>query len=390
MQDPGKYREGFLCPVCLQDLESMLSLQTHFEEAHKSDEGLLQSFKGVVRSRWQEFKASKRETDHLASETNKLLIRLSRLLQCKEEKDLTTSSPFPSPSKLKMTTAQIPSKLKARIQGSSTTKEEDQMIVPWVEAKDVPLCPQCGLTFSIVRRKHHCRLCGFVLCAHCCLFLSPKEARCFVDGKGELPPYDPNQTEKTEDNSIRICVHCYDLLKRRFDQVSWTPPPVVPLFQKLQELRDRLNSTLPSYHRSIQNEALTEAQRLRVEILRDAESMDTVSKRIQQLKGEGAKAELLHTQIRAATTAYLKENVISMPSLKDSKKPASAGGSSLLENEDEEVDLHPIKQQIKIIQGYIASARKEENWEEVKMFEGNLQDLLAELRRLQASSGAAK
>jgi rabenosyn-5 len=44
-------KEGFLCPVCLEDLESVLRLQAHFEQAHQNSEdssAILQSFKGAL------------------------------------------------------------------------------------------------------------------------------------------------------------------------------------------------------------------------------------------------------------------------------------------------------------------------------------------------------
>jgi rabenosyn-5 len=40
-------REGFLCPICMQDFGTVLQLQNHFEEAHsEEDKDVLQSVKG--------------------------------------------------------------------------------------------------------------------------------------------------------------------------------------------------------------------------------------------------------------------------------------------------------------------------------------------------------
>ena len=35
----------------------------------------------------------------------------------------------------------------------------------------VKLCPSCARTFNIARRKHHCRLCGSVMCQDCSQFV---------------------------------------------------------------------------------------------------------------------------------------------------------------------------------------------------------------------------
>lgn len=45
-------------------------------------------------------------------------------------------------------------------------------MVSWIDDKDVPLCPNCGKTFNILFRKHHCRLCGAVMCSKCSQFIS--------------------------------------------------------------------------------------------------------------------------------------------------------------------------------------------------------------------------
>ena len=43
----GEVREGFLCPICMQDLTSITQLQAHFEEEHSNeDKAVLQSLKG--------------------------------------------------------------------------------------------------------------------------------------------------------------------------------------------------------------------------------------------------------------------------------------------------------------------------------------------------------
>ena len=60
----------------------------------------------------------------------------------------------------------------------------------WVADADVDLCPCCQtVQFSMFDRRHHCRRCGRVVCAHC----SPH--RRLVDGYGDVP--------------VRTCVDCH-------------------------------------------------------------------------------------------------------------------------------------------------------------------------------------
>lgn len=34
----GEVKEGFLCPLCLKDLQSFYQLQDHYEEEHSGDD----------------------------------------------------------------------------------------------------------------------------------------------------------------------------------------------------------------------------------------------------------------------------------------------------------------------------------------------------------------
>ena len=45
-------------------------------------------------------------------------------------------------------------------------------MVPWTPDDDAKLCFRCKKSFKIARRKHHCRLCGQVICGECSEFLS--------------------------------------------------------------------------------------------------------------------------------------------------------------------------------------------------------------------------
>jgi len=83
--------------------------------------------------------------ERYASETNKLIIRLHRLL-----KDLPTDA--------------------------VQRKQHEQQTVPWLDGSSVKLCPNCAKSFHIARRQHHCRLCGGIMCHDCSRFLQLENA----------------------------------------------------------------------------------------------------------------------------------------------------------------------------------------------------------------------
>ncbi|KAI8127980.1 Rabenosyn-5 [Lucilia cuprina] len=193
----GAILEGFICPMCREDLKSLEFLTDHFDKAHAEDDDLRTLFKDIfskakkkinfdlsrsleknatistsrsgaepnvretsnARSRMNVFNFMDHQEvgvehslteyfqsirnprlERYASETNKLIIRLHKLL-----KDM------PSDAVLR--------------------KQHEQNIVPWLDGSSVKLCPNCAKSFHIARRQHHCRLCGSIMCHDCSKFL---------------------------------------------------------------------------------------------------------------------------------------------------------------------------------------------------------------------------
>ena len=96
---------------------------------------------GTTRSHWQDFRKFRNQRmDFYAAETNKLIIRLDKIVS-----DLPVES--------------------------GKRREHEQNVVLWVNDEDVKLCPQCAKSFHILRRKHHCRVCGTIQCHQCSQFL---------------------------------------------------------------------------------------------------------------------------------------------------------------------------------------------------------------------------
>ena len=47
----------------------------------------------------------------------------------------------------------------------------EQKVVPWAEDTSAKTCSTCGKGFNLTRRRHHCRLCGGIMCDRCSEFL---------------------------------------------------------------------------------------------------------------------------------------------------------------------------------------------------------------------------
>lgn len=80
---------------------------------------------------------------------------------------------------------QVDEKRKKREEDSDEEEEDDIM---WQEDHLAKECNYCGNEFGLLRRRHHCRACGFVFCATCTPF--------YMSLKKDKAP-------------VRVCIACY-------------------------------------------------------------------------------------------------------------------------------------------------------------------------------------
>ncbi|XP_011341130.1 uncharacterized protein LOC105281542 isoform X2 [Ooceraea biroi] len=68
----------------------------------------------------------------------------------------------------------------------------------WVPDSDAPSCMLCDVKFTVLKRRHHCRACGKVLCNKCCNMKFRLEYQGNIDS--------------------RVCVSCYHVLMKESEQ----------------------------------------------------------------------------------------------------------------------------------------------------------------------------
>lgn len=108
------------------------------------------------------------------------------------------------PSAATTTTTVLPSTAAAAPAVAAT--QIGQIQPYWVPDKVTNFCMQCNLKFSLIKRRHHCRACGQVLCSTCC---SLKAKLAYMGAATEA----------------RICVQCDLLLNQRDDDRAGPSPP---------------------------------------------------------------------------------------------------------------------------------------------------------------------
>lgn len=373
LDDPGEVREGFLCPLCLKDLQSFYQLQSHYEEEHSGEDhdvkgqikSLVQKAKkaknrllkregddrvdsgtqgyesfsyggvdpymwepqelGAVRSHLSDFKKHRAaRIDHYVVEVNKLIIRLEKLTAF----DRTNTE-------------------------SAKIRAIEKSVVPWVNDQDVPFCPDCGNKFSIRNRRHHCRLCGSIMCKKCMELISLPLANKLTSASKESlsthtsPSQSPNSIhssrrgsissmssvssvlDEKDDDRIRCCTHCKDTLLKREQQIDEKEhtPDIVKLYEKLRLCMEKVDQKAPEYIRMAASlnagettYSLEHANDLRVEVQKVYELIDALSKKILTL---GLKLEppphpnslRLQRMIRYSATLFVQEKLLGLMSL---------------------------------------------------------------------------
>ncbi|XP_012284186.1 rabenosyn-5 [Orussus abietinus] len=380
MAGSGEVLEGFLCPICMSDLKTPTQLTKHFEEFHHDDPEILKSLKdlfdkakkkilkqdeipeafndpvipidrrtspdivwgpqeiGAIQSHTKYFKEMRNiRLARYTLETNKLLIRMDKLL------------------------CNLPSDPVDR-------KVHEQTIVPWIDDKDVKLCPTCARSFHVARRKHHCRLCGAVMCHDCTIFLPLSEARKMtspvsiqddtavsptssgspISGRivragigltklarspssGSLNSVlslvnDPS----TGEQHFRLCSPCKEVLdaRERLKARQFDRPIICQFYEKMRRYMEEANRYLDMYRRMCQslNEGesmydLRDAQVLRVKIAKVGENIDGISKGILVLGSKDVDSApqgqdlRLRQMVRASAMLFLKEDLLNVPAL---------------------------------------------------------------------------
>ncbi|XP_031627875.1 rabenosyn-5 [Contarinia nasturtii] len=445
--------EGFLCPICKADFRSPDRLTAHFDTHSEDDQDLLKAFKdifisaknkitrfddgispnnqtasafqpgklnipapvypqdvGVDCSHISYFRAIRTpRLERYATETNKLIIRLHKLL------------------------TDLPS-------DQSQRRNHEKSIVPWLDGEAVKLCPNCVKRFYLTRRQHHCRLCGSIMCHDCSLFLDLSEASGIVN-----PSFSPTTAmpvdNKKPDEPFRICEHCLHLLNNRKEmQDSRTfRPPVTLYYEKIEQLKRDIAPDTKMYEKIIDRlyegdsiYTLSDASALRAKIGRTAELIDAYSKSILSLQcAAGSREEALKKAIRLACIKYIKDDLLTLSPLPleddiqrlqdkrrmetemkiererrlameaierselvggtvpvfKSQTDKGASGMALksldnwsgLQALDTSSSMNdPLVEQINIIKGYVKQAREALRFEEVETLELNLRELQEE------------
>ncbi|KAJ1820216.1 carboxypeptidase Y-deficient [Coemansia sp. RSA 2598] len=196
--------------------------------------------------------------------------------------------------------------------GQSAIQVAEQMVVLWEDDAAVQSCPFCNKAFGVISsRRHHCRLCGRVVC---------HRPKCSALLTIPLPTADNRGFSADRCADIRACRDCEHIVLRQRDRAARSIPgalsggELAALYDRIRETMRHVEETLPMFNTlalrirssTSMTPDLSRATRIRKQLTAAFNDLDKLSKRIAALPAPCPTSARLHSAIRQTVTQYLQ------------------------------------------------------------------------------------
>ncbi|KAI8576099.1 hypothetical protein K450DRAFT_258451, partial [Umbelopsis ramanniana AG] len=384
---------------------------------------------GAIRSRTALFLMRRMKTiDRVHLESNKLEKRLEKLAKIHTSSD--TSSRLEKPSLLKTATLgsgsdhlvvqrttsassidSIGSLLSPKANSGSNgnrlisiglkNRDAEKTVVSWDDDRSVLNCPLCNKTFTITNRRHHCRLCGRIVCSNqTCSSMIPL----FLDMSSDSVDQPPV-------GETRACKDCKRMVfRRKIQKEEMTKPqPILQLYQQLSATKANIEKMLPRFQDMVMmlerneisnqsHETFKLAGQVRKSLLDSFAAFDAISKRINMLPAHSSSMRRLQANIHISANHYLQRNMFPLQMLPrilnpDSKpkKGAKANGKAKTPSSHEQAEIDDLTAQLAafdeqktLVAGFVKDAQRQRKFDDVRTLKLSLSELEREIDRLQA------
>lgn len=324
-------------------------------------------------------------------------------------------------------------------------KAMEQSVVTWEEDAKVAKCPFCQLEFGTwTFRRHHCRMCGRVVCADprngcslevglnvnrseypvCSSFEVTNASLTLEEANSGLenPPGDINI-------DIRMCLDCRTTIfsKKDFEAELSHRPPVQKSYENLLQFERGIRPLLASFQRTLpmlqdpdkppSHTQLADASKVRKRLIDSFGKYDLAAKRIRDLPTSSQTQIKLQKAIYQQASNFLHLHMLPLKSLpkmlkhasphgaSTSSRPARNGGaleaikyndldtasqmsssSSMLAMEAEEKELRErlivLEEQRYLVSKMIGDANRKRKFDEVSSLAMNMEDLSKEIDQI--------
>ncbi|KAG2223118.1 hypothetical protein INT45_005674 [Circinella minor] len=271
-------------------------------------------------------------------------------------------------------------------------RDGEQSVTRWEDDKSIIQCPFCSSTFTITNRKHHCRLCGRIVCGNIkCSKMIPLFLNMSSDYFDEEPVGDTR--------ACRDCQRSVFRRKLRYEE-AMHPMPIIQLYHQLTLTRQKIEKLLPRFHDIIillnkekvtnqSKEIYQTAGNIRKAVLDNFALYDTLAKSIKALPARSPSFKRLQTNVCIAVNMYLQQNMLPLQMLPRILKPkenhngSSSPTTSSMKRQDLQLQLQTFQEQEKLVKGFIRDAQHARKFDDVKTLKISLAELHDEMTRIQ-------
>ncbi|KAH7084142.1 FYVE zinc finger-domain-containing protein [Paraphoma chrysanthemicola] len=379
------------------------------ETCYKSRDGYIDNH-GFERNHFDEFaKIRRKRVDREYMEVSRLEKRLTKL---------TTLLANPPPAE------DTPSS--GGWFGLSAAKNQrkalEQSIITWEEDAKVTNCPFCQQEFSTYTfRRHHCRMCGRVVC-------SDPKTECSTEVGLNVAA--GSKTEKSANQlniDVRMCKDCKHTLFARgdFARELASKPKDQKAYENLAQFERGIRLLLPRFQKLLQAlqdpekpptpQQLSDATKVRKRLMDAFAQFDVAAKRIRDLPTDSPTQQKLQKAVYQQAYSFLSLHMLPLRSLPRILKHAvpqgrsNAGGAlasiklndrsagsvvsssevSAMETEEKELRerLIILEEQKFMVSEMVANATKHRRFDEVTSLAQNLEDLNKEIDQVNGQLG---
>jgi hypothetical protein len=386
---------GIWCRVC--------------ETCYKSREGY-NDHHGFERNHFDAFaKIRRKRVDREYMEVSRLEKRLTKLTQLLANPPPIDETPIAGGGWFRLSTV-----------GINTVKDQrkalEQSIITWEEDAKVSHCPFCQQEFSTYTfRRHHCRMCGRVVCG------DPNTGCSTEIGLN----VNPKKSEKVTDQvsvDVRMCKDCNHTLFSRadFEREMAERPKDQRAYENLAQFERGIRLLLPRFQKlliALQDpekpptpQQLTDATKVRKRLMDAFAQFDAAAKRIRDLPTDSPTQKRLQKAVYQQAYSFLSLHMLPLRSLPKILKHAAPQGQpakggalaaikandrmsgsavsssevSAMESEERELRerLIVLEEQKFMVSEMVADATKHRRFDEQTSLAQNLEDLNQEIDQI--------
>ncbi|KAI9715835.1 MAG: carboxypeptidase Y-deficient [Chrysothrix sp. TS-e1954] len=206
----------------------------------------------------------------------------------------------------------------------------EETVVDWEDDASITHCPFCQQEFtSYTFRRHHCRLCGRVVCADPITSCST-DIGLNVDAasRGDQPPNAEKQSNPAQISvDVRMCKDCKRTVFSKSDFLAdlTAPAPSQRVFTNLKQFERGIRMLLPRFQKLLIHlqdpdnppspAQLTDATKVRKRLTDSFTQYDVAARRIRDLPTSSPAQQRLQRQVHMQASQFLHVHMLPLKSL---------------------------------------------------------------------------